>query len=476
MTHKPIEIRGLSLSLPHKNCFEDFSAMIRSGDRVAIIGRNGSGKSTLLKILLETAEPTYGDVNIPEGVDIGYVPQIIEDFEDRSGGQRFNKSLNEALSLSPSVLILDEPTNHLDRSNRRSLMRMIKSFEGTVIAASHDKELLRNCFDIFWHIDNGTIHHFSGRYDDYLHELGVERNRIMGKLSGLDKERKQVHESLMKEQNRASKSKAKGKKSIDQKKWPTVVGKAKATRAEQTSGKKKANLREKRDDVLEQLSNISVPQEIKPKFSISASECSSSNIVTVKDGAVGYSEFILKDVNLQISGTERVSILGDNGSGKSTLIKAIMNLDGITKEGEWYLPKEEDIGYLDQHYSLLEENDSVFDSIYKLVPSWNDREIRSHLNNFLFRKNEEVEILAKYLSGGERARLSLACIAAKTPKILILDEITNNLDVDSVEHVVQVIKGYPGAVLAISHDEDFLEKISVTSKYLVDQGRVERLN
>jgi ATPase subunit of ABC transporter with duplicated ATPase domains len=470
MTHKPIEIRELSLSLPHKNCFEDFSATIRSGERIAIIGKNGSGKSTLLKILLGLSEPTYGRVTIPVDVEFGYVQQVIEDFRNKSGGQRFHESLNEALVANPSVLLLDEPTNHLDSRNRKSLMRMINVFEGTVIVVSHDKELLRNCFDIFWHIDNESVSQFSGKFDDYIRERDIGRSKIMNELSALGKEKKGAHSSLMKEQKRASNSKDRGKKSIDNKKWPTIVGKSKATRAEQTSGKKKADIRNKKDEVLDKLQNLRLPEEIKAKFSITTSDCINSNVVAIKDGAVGYGDFIVQNINISIGGTERVAILGDNGSGKSTLIKAIMGLEEIKRDGEWYVPKNENIGYLDQHYSLLNGDESVFDSIEKLYPSWNDRDVRNHLNDFLFRKNEEVEILVKNLSGGEKARLSLACIAAKTPKVLILDEITNNLDMDTIDHVVQVIRDYPGAVLAISHNKDFLDQIGIATRYVVHQG------
>ncbi len=134
--------------------------------------------------------------------------------------------------------------------------------------------------------------------------------------------------------------------------------------------------------------------------------------------------------------------------------------------------KRKDIGYLDQHYGTLHPDKTVLETIADLVPAWSHAEIRRHLNDFLFRKNEEVNSPVSTLSGGEKARLSLAQIAAKTPKLLILDEITNNLDLETKEHVAQVLKAYPGAMIVISHDADFLEEIVVNSYFKISGGYV----
>lgn len=145
--HKPIQLKDLSLSFPHKTCFDNFNAHIHYGNRIAIIGRNGSGKSTLLKILMGAFAGVTGDVLIPKEVIFGYVPQIITDFDSLSGGQRLHKALTQALSADPNVLLLDEPTNHLDRHNRQSLLRLLRNYSGTLIVVSHDAELLRNSVD-----------------------------------------------------------------------------------------------------------------------------------------------------------------------------------------------------------------------------------------------------------------------------------------------------------------------------------------
>ena len=136
------------------------------------------------------------------------------------------------------------------------------------------------------------------------------------------------------------------------------------------------------------------------------------------------------------------------------------------------MPKEESVGYLDQHYKTLNASQTVFETISTLVPNWSVAETRCHLNDFLFRKNEEIKGYVTQLSGGEKARLSIVQIAAKTPQLLILDEITNNLDLETRHHVIQVLKRYSGALMVISHDPDFLEAINVKDIYEISERRL----
>jgi ATPase subunit of ABC transporter with duplicated ATPase domains len=270
----------------------------------------------------------------------------------------------------------------------------------------------------------------------------------------------------MQEQQRASKSKSKGEKSIKQRKWPTITSNAKARRAEETSGRKKSAIDYRKQELNDKLADLRLPEIINPKFSLTASDISSGTIVSISNGAIGYQDkIILQNINLTLSAQERLAIQGNNGSGKSTLVKAILNNQDITKSGTWFTPKTQDIGYIDQHYSTLLPSHSVLETISALVPNWNHAEIRRHLNDFLFRKNEEVNTLVKNLSGGEKARLSLAQIAAKTPKLLILDEITNNIDLTTKNHIIQILKNYPGTMIAISHEPDFLDAVGISNFY-----------
>lgn len=463
MMHSPIQLQDIALSFPHKICFEGLTTQIHYGSRIAIIGKNGCGKSTLLKILQGSLDATDGNIKIPDNVRIGYVPQVIERFEDLSGGQRLNKAFTQALGVDPNILLLDEPTNHLDIANRKSLMRMLKAFQGTLVVVSHDVALLQNCVDTLWYIDNRQVHLFSGNYDDFMREINIKRSSIEEELISLNRQKKEMHQALMKEQKRASQSKAKGEKNIYQRKWPTIVSTAKAGRAEETSGRKKSAIDHKKQALTEQLSNLRLPEIIVPKFSLNSADVRDRIIVSISDGSIGYvgRKPLLQKISLSIGSRDRVSIQGDNASGKSTLIKAILNDDSVIKSGNWHTPRVSDIGYLDQHYSTLFAEKTVLETIAELAPTWSHIEIRRHLSDFLFRKNEEVNSSISQLSGGEKARLSLAQIAIHTPKLLILDEITNNLDLETKEHVAQVLKAYPGAMIVISHDADFLGGINI---------------
>ncbi len=475
MQHKPIQIKKLTLSFQHKTCFENFTTQITYGSRIAIIGRNGSGKSSLLKMIQGLLEPSGGEVLIPGDVVFGYVPQVVEDFDAFSGGQRLNKALTQALSLEPNVLLLDEPTNHLDKNNRKSFMRMISAYDETLITVSHDVEFLRNCINTIWHIDNGKILVFSGNYDDYINENNLKRASINQELARIDKQKKETHAQLMHEQQRASKSNERGKKFTAQNKWAQVAAGTKQRQAENTAGRRASAIDSKKSDLQQQLSDLRLPEVILPKFSLSGAEIGNTTLIAISNGSVGYpnQEPLLTNLSFSLGSRERVAIQGLNGSGKSTLIKTILQDPAVDKTGSWHVPRKQDIGYLDQHYGTLCADDTVQETIAQLAPNLYADEVRKHLNDFLFRKNEEVQAPVSSLSGGEKARLSLAQIAIKTPRLLILDEITNNLDLETRQHVIDVLKVYEGAILVISHDEDFLQEIGIQDVYMIENGTLK---
>lgn len=474
LPHPPIRLEQLSLSFPHKTCWEGFSAVVQPGDRVAVIGRNGSGKSCLLRMLAGSLEPTGGRVRIPEGCVIGHVPQVIESHGALSGGERLQAALTEALALHPDLLLLDEPTNHLDADNRRSLLRMLQGFRGTLLCVSHDPELLRECVDTLWRIDEGRIHVFHGRYDDLLETMRRERSSIEKELALIDRRKKDLHRSLMREQERAAKSKTKGKKSVEEGKWSRIAVNAKRAQGEGTTQRKRAALGGKKDALLERLTELRLPEVLVPKFSLPADAGGRSRVLSVRDGSVGFPGRppLLEDITLSLGAGERVALGGGNGSGKSTLLRALRGDPRVERTGEWLPPPADQVGYLDQHYAGLDPSKGAAEILGAAVPHWPYAERRRHLNDFLFRKNEEVETPAAHLSGGEKARLSLALIAARTPRLLLLDEVTNNLDLETREHVIEVLRDYPGALLVVSHDGDFLERIGTTHRFEVIDRRL----
>ena len=474
MPHLPIRIDGLSLSYPHKTCFDGFSAIIQPASRIALIGDNGSGKTSLLNILAQKLEPTNGTITHPDTLITRDVPQIITSETHAnnalSGGQRFNAALSHALADKPDLLLLDEPTNHLDTRNRRGLIKLLQKFAGTVIFASHDPELIRTCGDILWFFEQGQIIPFSGTYDDYLAQRAMERQQIEDEITTLNAEKKRAHTALMKEQKRAAKAKIHGEKCIENRKWAAYSVYGKIQQGIGTTNRRKGAINAAKQDATDRLSQLRMPEIIIPKFNLPARIDPNQTILTITNSQIAYAgqkqKTILQNINLTLGATDRLALTGDNGSGKTTFIRALMCDPAISINAQdWQTPQPENIGYLDQHYATLPQNKTVIESLADLLPHSPHADLRAHLNDFLFRKNEEVNAPINALSGGERARLALAHIAAKPPRLLILDEITNNIDLNTRAHCVQVLRQFPAALIVISHDIAFLKEINMTQYY-----------
>lgn len=456
MIHSPIQLKAISLTFAHKTCFENFTAQIHFGARIALMGDNGCGKSSLLRMIVQY---------LPENAQVGFVPQIIENLELVSGAERFNRSLTEAISLRPNILILDEPTNHLDEKNRKSLLRFLQNFTGTIIVASHDVELLES-MNTLWHIHLCKIHVFSGNYTDYVQQIKNDRSQLTDAKKALKKERQNTHLGLMQEQERAAKSKAAGKKNIQNRKWPTIVSHSKASRGIQTAGRKNAEIAQKRVALELQMADLYLTQIIKPTFSLRGKRVHSQTVVEIRQGHIGYgATSVLRDIHLSLFQEERMALVGNNGSGKSTLLKAILGTENVRQSGYWHTPAVQQIGYLDQHYQILNQHITVIDLMRQYLPQCDDRQIRNFLSDFLFRQHAEVEALVSTLSSGEKARLSLALIAAQEPELLLLDEVTNNLDLQTKQHVIEVLQVYPGAMIVVSHEKYFLQALKIKSTY-----------
>jgi len=470
MAHKPITITNLSLEFPHKVCFAGFSAQILPGDRIGIIGRNGCGKSSILKMLMGVMDSTGGGISGLDSLRIGYVPQTVLEHGDLSGGERFNKAFTAALAQNPDILILDEPTNHLDQGTKHSLMRMLGNFEGTLIVATHDTDLLNQCIDKIWHIDDGKVTVFFGNYDDYMNEKGIRLSSQHKLRDSLQREKRKLN--LQRQQEAEKSARSGNKKAKDKNKM--AFGNM-SSNAQAKSGSKISRLGDKLEDVQASLGQNRLAEEYKPKFILdSAYTQSTTRLLSISFGECGYGATpILGDIVLSMDSTDKIAINGGNASGKTTLIRAIMQDPAVWRKGEWELPKPQGIGYVEQHYTNLDPNKNVEDTIKDRNPSLDSKEIRKHLSAFLFRKNEEVFAKVKTLSGGEKARLSLAQIAAKPPKLLILDEITNNVDIETKQYIVSVLQEYPGAMIVISHEQSFLDQLPLTAFYSIHDGTLK---
>jgi ATPase subunit of ABC transporter with duplicated ATPase domains len=262
----------------------------------------------------------------------------------------------------------------------------------------------------------------------------------------------------MKEQERIAKSKTSGRKKVANRRWIKAVGHLKINQAEKSQGSKLKARDAEKQELAKQLEDLKLPEIIIPKFSLPIQTIGHKMLISIRKASVGYGDkIVLDNINLSVMSRERVAITGNNGSGKTTLIRAILNDPNVVRAGEWDIITSDKIGYLDQFYNTLSPEKTAL----QIIP---DRKV---LNEFLFRKNEEVNNLVKYMSGGEKVRLALALIAVRTPQLLILDEITNNIDLETKDHVVQILKVYSGSMIVISHDPDFLREIEIDQYYAI---------
>ncbi|MCS5709847.1 ABC-F family ATP-binding cassette domain-containing protein [Candidatus Berkiella aquae] len=460
----PILLQAIALVFPHKTCFSEFSSQINPGDRIAIVGPNGAGKSSLLQMLAGNSLPSQGEIRFPPALAIGYVPQLIDNNHPMSGSEHFQHALTQALRQQPDLLLLDEPTNHLDSKKRHSLMKMLNRYQGTLIVISHDLTFINTCCERIWHIESEKIQIFLGNYQDFLNNQAKALNAVEEKRKILRQQQIACHQSLMQAEQRAAQSRQRGEKNIQQRKWPTVTSKTKAARHIKSHVNRQALIANQKQVLAQERAALTIPT-LAPHFQLPARQCDKTSLVYIDNGSFGYERQILCErLSLTVNRHDRILIQGDNGCGKTTLLKAIMNDPEVIKTGFWQLPKIDEIGYYDQHYQSLPIESTPLCALQK-VCHWPLTKLRQHLADFLFKENEIVYAPMTTLSGGEKARLMLAMIAAKMPSLLLLDEITNNLDLSTKNHLITTLNQYPGTMIIVSHDDHFLNSIKGATYY-----------
>lgn len=466
-----ITLKDITLNFENKELITNsFSSYIYTQQKIAVVGRNGSGKSSLLRAIAGLNKFFDGDIIVDKNTNIGYISQLMNNTQGISGGQLFNRHLSEVIATKPDLLLLDEPTNHLDMNNLQSLFGFIKRFSNTLIIVTHDLELLEHV-DIIWHIHNHKITVFNGKYSDYITTHKQDLVNLNDITRQLKIEKKKSHAKLMVEQQRAKKKKNHGEKKYDGDK---LALRSAQGRGERTANKNTAQINYDKSLINQTLDEIYIPEVIIPKFHLPFGTINSSkNVISIINGSICYdkSQCIVSNINLQLTATQKIALVGCNGCGKSTLIRAILQDVVVKIDGEWQIPNTRDIGYVDQFYANLTPSLTSVEMLQQLTPQWSYAEIRDHLNTFLLRRNEEVNLQTKYLSGGEKLRLSLALIAAKPPKLLLLDEVTNNIDLETKEHLLQVLNIYPGAMILICHENAFLQKLSIDTIYVIEDGQ-----
>ena len=492
--------------------FTDITFLIREKDRIGLVGKNGAGKTTLLKLICGLEQPSKGEVVVPQGVTIGYLPQeknvnstktvldealsafdeyhqleheseriqqelaertdyesaqyhklivkltnitdrltllggnsiegeaerilvglgfehedMLRPMREFSNGWQMRVELAKILLKKPNLLLLDEPTNHLDIESIQWLEGFLKSYYGAILMVSHDRAFLDNITIRTVEISNGKIYDYKVSYSDYV---------------GLREERVDMQRSAYENQQREIKN---IEAFIERFRY-------KATKAKQVQSRVKQ---------LERMEEIEIDDIDKTAIHFKFPPAPHSGTVTLElenvSKAYGDNQ-ILKNINLLIPRGEKIAFVGRNGEGKSTLSKIIVGV--LDHEGTVKLGHEVKIGYYAQNQQdMLDMNKTVFETLDDVAVGDMRLKVKALLGAFLFR-GDDIDKKVKVLSGGEKARLSLAKMLLFPTNLLVLDEPTNHLDMLSKDILKNALIQYDGTLIIVSHDRDFLQGLT----------------
>ena len=480
-----VNIDGVSLSFGGAPLLDQVTLTIEEGDRISLVGRNGTGKSTLLRLLHGDLAPDAGMIRHHKDVSIAFLPQEVpvdmagsvidavetaafkarhaaahnEDHGHRvvgrilsqlgvdpqaecatlSGGQKRRVLLARALVLEPDVLLLDEPTNHLDIDSicwmETFLLRHVK----TLLFVTHDRAFLRRVANRIVDLDRGKLADWACDYDtflrrkaDLLHDEGVNQARS---------DKKQAKEEV----------------------WIRQGIKARRTRDE---GRVRALMAMREERRGRRASEGQV------RLQLQRGEKSGRKVIQIKELSFAYpgEALLVKPFSMQIMRGDRIGVIGPNGSGKTTLLKLLTG--GLApSSGEVVAGTRLEMAYFDQHRAQLNDDESVAENaghgMDSVTINGQPRHIISYLQDFLFTPDRAKSPVG-ILSGGERNRLLLAMLFAKPSNLLVMDEPTNDLDVETLELLEEQLVNYSGTVLMVSHDRAFLD--NVVTSVVVMQG------
>jgi len=518
-----VSLSDLTFSWPDGSPVVDgLDAVIGSG-RTGLVGLNGSGKSTLLELIAGRLHPTRGSVTTHGTV--AYLPQdltldptvrvdaVLEiadirqslariesgsgsdsdfdtvgtawDIEERavstlhrlglqrivggvtdldrtvgelSGGETTLLGLTAQLLREPDILLLDEPTNNLDGASRDLLAAAVRQFPGTVLVVSHDRDLLETMESIA-ELRDGRLRMFGGNFTDYLEAIEAEqeaaRAAVRDARSDVRKQGRELVETQIKLDRRARY----GRKMFENKREPKIVMGLRKRAAQESAGKLRGNHAEKLDDAKRTLAEAQdrVRDDREIRIDLPDTAVFPGQQVIALEGARLRSG---QTLDLAVTGPERIALIGRNGAGKTTL------LHEIAAHGA-RVP----FALLPQRLDIFDDDASVAENVAAAAPHATAEQVRGSLARFLFR-GAEADAPAATLSGGERLRAALAMLLAADPppRLLMLDEPTNNLDLPSLGHLVQALNGFRGALVVVSHDSQFLRDIGITRRLEIDHS------
>jgi ATPase subunit of ABC transporter with duplicated ATPase domains len=505
--------------------FEKLDLTVNQREKIALIGNNGSGKSTLLKIIAKELQPLNGQLHIVsepyyipqifgqyDHFTIGQALRIenklnalneilngniteenyalldddwtIEErcnealnnwqlsdldlnqkMETLSGGQKTKVFLAGISLHQPELVLLDEPSNHLDISGIQLLYDFIQSTKSTLIVVSHDRKLL-NLLDTICELGKRGMIIYGGNYDFYAEQKQIEKNALNHHLQSKEKALRKAKEKERETLERQQKLDSRGKTKQEKAGVARIMMNTLRNNSENSTSKMIGIHTEKIGGISQELQELRsvLPNIDKMKFGFDHSVLHKGKILFKAD-EINYSyhnkSIWRENLNFQIISGERIALKGLNGSGKTTLIKVILG-KLAPQTGTVYKAGNKSI-YIDQDYSLIDSKLKVYEQAQHFNTSTlHEHEIKIRLNRFLFIK-DDWDKCCSALSGGEKMRLALCCITInnQSPDIIILDEPTNNLDIQNMEILTAAINEYQGTLIVVSHDEYFLEQTKI---------------
>ena len=492
MRTKPpiIALREAALSVGDKILFNEANISIADGDRICLVGRNGSGKSTLLKVLAGEREIDSGQRFVQPGSKIGYLPQdpVIpkgeslrtyigaglekdeintgheyqienmmvtlgldgaQSLETLSGGETRRLAIARALISNPDILLLDEPTNHLDLPTIEWFENELSRYRGGLLLISHDRAFLRRLTNKTYWIDRAVVRRNSAGFAEF---------------SSWSEKMIQEEETEFRLLN---------KKIAEETKW---LREGLTARRKRNMGRVRnlQELNQKKIDRLRRQGNV--------EFTLKEAERSGQLVLEAKNifktylSNDGDDKIIVSGFSTIIKRQDRVGLIGKNGVGKTSLLRMLIGEDkpdsGKVKIGISVTPV-----YYDQKRESLDLSASLWST---LCPEGGDtidvggrkRHVVSYLRDFLFEEKQAISPV-RTLSGGERNRLLLARLFSKEHNLVVLDEPTNDLDVETLELLEEVLSEYKGTIIIVSHDRDFLDRVATSTIVLEGNGHVE---
>lgn len=518
----------LTFSWPDGSVALDAVSGAFNAGRTGLVGRNGSGKSTLLRLIAGELMPTSGQLTVTD--EVAYLPQQLtldterrvadllgiagpldavraieagdpdpahfdavgddwdiearaeaalaeagldSGFLDRtvgelSGGEAVLVAVAGIRLRRAPVTVLDEPTNNLDRDARARLAEMVRSWKGTLVVVSHDTALL-DLMDDTAELYGSRLSVFGGPYSEWRAWLATEqdaaRQTERDAAQALRKEKRQRIEAETKLARRARSA----KKAYVEKRVPRAVAKLRARSAQVSAGKLRGEVQAKESAARQALDEAGRAVRDDDRMSIELPDpqvSASRRIATFGDS----------ERRWIVQGPERVALIGPNGAGKTSLLRRLMGQDSPWLPPELTVEAHTDrIRYLAQRVDGLDDEASVIQNLVAVAPETPEPQLRNQLARFLIRGSAMDRRVAS-LSGGERFRVALATLllAEPAPHLIVLDEPTNNLDLDTVDQLVAALRAYRGAVLIVSHDDDFLARVGMNLILELRSGGVLR--